>query len=89
MRNNYKTKQKDEILEIIKKENKPFTIKEIYARSKVGLTTVYRLVDKLVEENTINKYIGKDGKNYYRYLKKCPNENHFYLNLKSVEHLPT
>lgn len=81
MRNKtYKTKQKNIILEIIKKEEKPFTIKEIYEKIKgVGLTTVYRLVDKLVEEGIIDKYIGKEGKNYYQYLEKCEKSNHFYL----------
>lgn len=78
---NYTTKQKDLILDIIKKKNKEFTIKEIYNEldKKVGLTTIYRLVDKLVDNNTLNKYIGKDNTTYYQYLESCEHENHFYL----------
>ena len=76
----YSTKQKDLILNIIKSKNKEFTIKDIYNELEgVGLTTVYRLVDKLVEENVISKTIGKDNNTYYRYLGKCNHNNHFYL----------
>jgi len=77
----YNTKQKDIILEKIKKHSHEFTIKDIYEEVKdsVGLTTVYRLVDKLVEEGTINKYIDKDNITYYEYLEECDCHNHFYL----------
>ena len=80
-RNNYNTKQKDLILDIIKKEKKQFTIKDIYEKldGSVGLTTVYRLVDKLVDENSLNKEISKDNTTYYQYLEHCEEENHFYL----------
>ena len=52
----YSTKQKDLILSVIKSKKKEFTIKDIYNEiDGVGLTTVYRLVDKLVNEGYINK----------------------------------
>ena len=78
---NYVTKQKDLILDIIRNKNKEFTVKELYneLNKKVGLTTIYRLVDKLVDNNTLNKYIGKDNITYYQYLESCEHENHFYL----------
>lgn len=77
----YITKQKDLILDIIKKKNKEFTVKELYNEldRKVGLTTIYRLVDKLIDNNTLNKYISKDNTTYYQYLESCEHENHFYL----------
>lgn len=77
----YNTKQKDLLLNVIRKHNHSFTIKEIFEEVKdsVGLTTVYRLVDKLVEEGIINKYIDKDNVTYYEYLEKCDSSNHFYL----------
>lgn len=80
MNKNYKTKQKDIILRIIK-EKKQFTIKDIYQEvcGEVGLTTIYRLVDKLVNEGIINKYFTKDNTVYYQYLEKCSRYNHFYL----------
>ncbi|MBQ1812764.1 MAG: transcriptional repressor [Bacilli bacterium] len=76
----YNTKQKDKILDIIMKKDHEFTIKDIHTEiPEVGLTTIYRLIDKLVENNNINKYIGKDNITYYQYLEKCDEDNHFYL----------
>ena len=77
----YKTKQKDLITKTIKSQNKEFTINDIYASLKgsVGLTTIYRMVDKLVLDGVLNKYITKDNITYYQYLEKCSKENHFYL----------
>ena len=88
----YSTKQKDIILDVIKTKQKEFTIKEIYEELKdnVGLTTIYRLVDKLVSENIINKNIGVDNITYYEYLDSCNNDNHFFLKCekcKKLEHV--
>ena len=87
----YSTKQKDMIINVIKNKDKEFTIKDIYNElDNVGLTTVYRLVDKLVEEKVINKTIGKDNVTYYEYLEKCDHDNHFYLKCdkcKRLEHV--
>ena len=81
MRNDYNTKQKDLILSVIKKQSGEFVVKDIYDKlnGKVGLTTIYRLVDKLVEEKQISKSIGKDKNTYYQYLETCQHENHFFL----------
>ena len=80
-RTNYNTKQKDEILDTIKKMNKAFLIKELYVKlnEKVGLTTIYRFIDKMVENEELYKYIGEDNNTYYQYLEKCDCNNHFYL----------
>lgn len=77
----YNTKQKNIILDIIKKQKKEFTIKDIYTKldCKIGLTTIYRLVDKLVDEGILTKNISKDNITYYQYLEKCDHDNHFYL----------
>ena len=80
-RQSYKTKQKDKILECIKTFNKQFTIKELYLKlnKSIGLTTIYRLITKLVNDKVLTKYITSDNKTYYEYLMKCNHENHFYL----------
>ncbi len=79
-RNHYDTKQKDIIINCIK-NHEEFTINEIYEelKGKVGLTTIYRKVDSLVEDNKVKKYIGKDNITYYQYLCECDKDNHFYL----------
>lgn len=88
----YNTKQKELILKIIKKQKKEFTVKDIYeeVKDKTGLTTVYRLIDRLVEEGVIAKTIEKDNKPKYQYLEKCEENNHFYLkckNCKTMKHV--
>ena len=77
----YKTKQKDLIFDAIKKEPHEFTVKDIYdgIKAEVGLTTIYRFIQKLEKDGTLKKVIGKDNKTYYQYLEKCEKENHFYL----------
>ncbi len=79
-RNHYETKQKDIIINCIK-NHEEFTSNEIYEelKGKVGLTTIYRKVDSLVEDNKVKKYIGKDNITYYQYLCECDKDNHFYL----------
>ncbi len=91
-RESYNTKQKDIIIVDIKKHKDEFTIKDIYNEldGKIGLTTIYRLIDKLVESGTINKSIGKDNVTYYQYLEECDKENHFFLKCEScgtMEHI--
>ena len=88
----YNTKQKELILKIIEKQKKEFTVKDIYeeVKDKTGLTTVYRLIDRLVEEGVIAKTIEKDNKPKYQYLEKCEENNHFYLkckNCKTMKHV--
>ena len=88
----YNTKQKEYILNIIKNKQKDFTIKELYEdiKGKVGQTTIYRLIDKLVKEGNISKTIDNNNITYYHYLEKCNEENHFYLKCDecgSMEHI--
>lgn len=81
MNYSYKTKQKDLILNEIKNQKSEFKAQDIYEylNKEVGLTTIYRLIDKLVKEGLLNKTIGDDNIAYYQYLEKCEHENHFYL----------
>lgn len=80
MRNSYNTRQKEEILNLIKNYNTTFTAKDIYnaLNEKVGLTTIYRLLDKLEEKGKLSKGI-KENTTTYQYFETCEKENHFYL----------
>ena len=77
----YNTKQKELILDTIKNINREFTVKDIYSKldEKIGLTTIYRFIERLESTHCINKYIGKDNVTYYEYLESCDKDNHFYL----------
>ena len=63
----YHTKQKDEILQVIKqKGDTHFTAEEIAvslknAGSTIGLSTVYRQLDTMVKEGTLRKYLSSAG----------------------------
>ena len=92
MRESYKTKQKELIIDTIKKYKNEFTIKDIYndLDKSIGLTTIYRFVDKLVNTGLINKAVGKDNTIYYQYLEECSEKNHFFLKCTDcgiVEHI--
>ena len=77
----YNTKQKTLILNTIKNQKHEFTIKDLYKEFKgeVGLTTIYRFINKLVNDKLLNKTISLDNVTYYQYLKECNQKNHFYL----------
>lgn len=81
MRNLYQTKQKEKILQIIEKETDEFTIMNLYDKlnHSIGLTTIYRFIDKLVLEGKVQKIPGKGNTVYYQYLVECKEENHFFL----------
>ena len=79
MRNSYNTGQKEELLDIIKNMNCSFTVKDISNKTDVGLTTIYRFIDKLDKEGLLSKEVGSDNTTYYQYLEKCDCDDHFYL----------
>lgn len=79
-KNNYNTKQKNMILDIIKDSDKEFTINDIYLKlnKEIGLTTIYRLVDNMITTGVIKKIV--NGRNTtYQYLEECDHDNHFFL----------
>lgn len=80
-RESYHTKQKEFILSQIKEMKYEFTVKDLYdgIHHRIGLTTIYRFIDKLVDEGRLSKYIGKANVTYYQYLEECQEDNHFYL----------
>lgn len=85
----YNTKQKDLILDKIKNKKTSFTIKDIYAdlNKEVGLTTIYRFIEKLEKETLVTKEINEDNITYYQYLEKCEHNNHFYLKCEKCKNI--
>ena len=85
----YNTKQKDLILDIIKRFNSEFQIKDIYEKlnNEVGLTTIYRFIDKLVKDGQVNKRIDENNITYYQYFEKCEHNNHFYLKCEKCKNI--
>ncbi len=85
----YNTKQKDSILNAIKKQKKEFAIRDIYneLNGNIGLTTIYRLIDKLEKEGIVKKITHQEDSFYYQYLEECNEENHFYLKCEKCGNL--
>lgn len=83
-RESYNTKTKEIINEAIKKYQNGFTIKELKEaldinNQKIGLTTIYRLLDKLEDEGIVKKYFDENNITHYKYVNDCLSERHFYL----------
>jgi len=87
MRSNYNTGQRELLLNTISHENGEFTVKDISNKTDVGLTTIYRFIDKLVKEGKLKKEIGNDNTTYYQYLEECDCDDHFYLKCTSCGEL--
>ena len=77
----YHTKQKDIIINCMKNINGEFTIQDVYLKlgKNIGLTTIYRLVNVLVDEGILHKVLKNHRVAYYEYLEKCDKDNHFFL----------
>lgn len=90
----YKTRQKEYVLECIKEHKESYvTIQQIAAHlqereEKVGLTTIYRNLDKLVEEKEIAKVTieGISG-TCYRYLPHEEESVFFYMKCEQCGNL--
>lgn len=83
----YETKQKSYILEVLKdNKDRQLNCEEIYDLLKiknysVGLATIYRYLEKLVNSNIIRKYTSSNkGKAYFQYIDdECKKHNHFHM----------
>lgn len=89
--NGYNTKQKRLIMSFLK-DNKSIsvTVKDIYDyllenNEKVNITTIYRYLDKLTEQDIVMKFASDDGKNNcYQYIEGIPDCNE-HLHLRCIE----
>ncbi len=82
-RNLYKTKQKEYVLNFFK--NNPGTLykaKDVYnelnkKHQAIGITTIYRTLESLVENNSLSVSNKETGKEYI--FLPCSNSTHFHL----------
>lgn len=89
---NYRTRQRKVILSAIKHQKKNFSAKDIYQslNCEIGLTTIYRTVEKLAEEGIILQVSVDNNTTKYQYIEACDNKDHFYLsceNCGSLTHI--
>lgn len=85
MNEGYKTKQKESILEYLKQVDGHVTADDVvnYFRNsgnQIGKATVYRYLDKLVEQNVVLKYsLGNGQSACYQYVGEHEAEHHYHL----------
>ncbi len=82
----YKTRQRDIIETLINRiGERHFTADEIYLlltqeERKVGKTTIYRYLERLVAEGSLNRFRNEDGSSsYYKFKKNEGCDDHFHL----------
>ena len=80
----YNTRQKVKIQKIIADQSREFSVKDIYNElvrlgEDVGLTTIYRVADEMIEAGNLRKNISADGTVRFQYLEDCHNTGHCYL----------
>ncbi len=80
-KSNYKTKQMQYLIDFLEhKESSHFTVNDIYLHLKehnvnIGVTTIYRHLDKLIKSGDVIKYIiDKNHPACFEYVK--PHSNH-------------
>ena len=92
MRNKYNTKQRERILDFLKKnKNKNITADDILTFFKnlgepIGKATVYRYLNNLVDENVVKKYMLEDRNcSCYQYIEGKHCEEHFHLKCEKCD----
>lgn len=78
-----KTIQQEFIKKILIKAEKPLSVEEILSRmsKKVHKTTVYRVLDRLKEEEIAHSIIGEGGKSYYASSNNHDDNSYFHKHL--------
>ncbi len=90
------TKQKQLILSILKKADRPMSINEIYSQvvmtlPKIAKSTIYRNIDTLLNQNLIDKYHLNDNEIFFRIKANSSEHKHFVIcdDCKKIFDLPT
>jgi len=83
----YKTEQKKILIDFLKNHSEEsFTIEEIEknlineTQTPPGLSTIYRLMPKLVEEGLVKRFTGDKKRQFlYQAVVGCENKSHFHM----------
>lgn len=95
MENSRNTKQKQLILDILKKSTKPLSINDIYQQITTELptiakSTIYRNIDALIKQNQVDKYYLNDNELFYQIKASQHDHKHYVIceECKKVFDLP-
>ena len=76
----YKTKQREQILAVVKDKVGAFSAKELHQtlNGKIGLVTIYRFLRKNKASGSLVSF-SKNNTTFYQYSDRCEKTDHFYL----------
>lgn len=89
----YRTRQQEEILLYLQQNpDKHLNVSQIVTHlkskgSSIGVTTVYRQLEKLVDQGVLQKYATDGGPACFQYLDGCLNHPHFHMKCLECGHL--
>lgn len=72
------TKQVKRLIDIFEKEDKAISVSELVKMltSEMNKTTVYRILDKLMEDGIVHSFIGNGGLKWYAKCQGCSSDEH-------------
>ena len=78
------TESREIIINILNNTDKHLSAEDIYLKAhkknpSIGLTTVYRTLDLLIQMNIVQKFDFGDGRSRYELIKNSKGENHHHL----------
>jgi Fe2+ or Zn2+ uptake regulation protein len=95
MEHSRQTKQKQLILDILKKASHPLSINDIYTDivkelPTIAKSTIYRNIDALLKQNLIDKYFLNDNELFYQIKDNTHEHKHYVIcdNCKKMFDLP-
>lgn len=72
------TKQVRALLEVFNKENRAISVVDLVKllTSEMNKTTVYRILNKLVDDGIVHSFLGKGGLKWYAKCESCSCDTH-------------
>ena len=88
------SKNRDEVIALLQKQSAPMAVEDIYenirkTNSKISLSTVYRIIEKLVNLNIAHKVTTfDDNKALYEIVKDSHTHHHYMICVKCKKMIP-
>ncbi len=79
-RDRYNTINKEKIVEIVKNTDYDFIVKDIKNildknNENIAVSTIYRILNELLNDKIVLKVLTKSKETHYRYIKRCGSSN--------------
>ena len=88
------SKNRDEVISLLQRQTAPLAVEDIYAKirktdNKISLSTVYRIIEKLVSLDVVHKVTTlDDNKALYEIVKDSNTHHHYMICVKCKKMIP-